>query len=94
MSEVYEMSDLQKYIDDNLDNILEVDNNKDTEKQLGESIKQKRINANMSQIELSKKSGIQQSGISKIERGYANLTIKQLKKIADALNSRIIIRLE
>jgi len=88
------MSDLQKYIDDNLDNILEVDNNKDTEKQLGESIKQKRINANMSQIELSKKSGIQQSGISKIERGYANLTIKQLKKIADALNSRIIIRLE
>ena len=88
------MSDLQKYIDDNLDNILEVDNNKDTEKQLGESIKQKRINANMSQIELSKKSGIQQSSISKIERGYANLTIKQLKKIADALNSRIIIRLE
>jgi predicted transcriptional regulator len=88
------MSDLQKYIDDNLDNILEVDNNKDTEKQLGESIKQKRINANMSQIELSKKSGIQQSSISKIEKGHANLTIKQLKKIADALNSRIIIRLE
>ena len=89
------MSDLQKYLDANLDTlVIPDDKNADMETKLGQTIKIKRKALNMSQLELSIKSGIQQASISKIEKGHANITINQLKKIANALELKIDIRLE
>lgn len=45
---------------------------------------------NLSQAQLSKITGINQSKISKIETGKANPTFKMLKKIGKALNTSLI----
>lgn len=49
-------------------------------------LKELRIKAGLSQMELSKKSGVDRSGISDIERDVAtNITIKTLERLAFAL---------
>lgn len=48
-----------------------------------------RNNAGLSQEQLSQKTGIDQSDISKIERGTANPSISTLDRIAKALNRKI-----
>ena len=58
---------------------------------LGYKIRELRRNANLSQTELASKVGIDQSDLSKIEKGLANPTIKQITKVLDALNQRITI---
>ena len=47
--------------------------------------------AGLSQQELSRKSGITQSDISKMESGKANPSIRTLRKLANALNKTLHI---
>ena len=61
---------------------------------VGESISYARLCREKSQAELAELSGIDQSDISKLERGVANPSIKTLKKIADALDCNLVVKLE
>ena len=61
---------------------------------LGYKIKQKRIELKMSQEELAEKIGIDQSDLSKIEKGSANPSIKMLSRIASGLKSKASIIIE
>ena len=89
------MSNLQRFLDDNLDTITIDDKNSlSLENELGEAIMIRRKHLGMSQSDLAKASGIQQANISRIEKGHSNFTINQLKRIASALGASITIRLE
>lgn len=90
------MSDLQKFLDNNLGYLFNSNSydNSDIELEIGRTIKKKRLEKNMSQIELSRLTSITQSNISKIEKGKVNITIAQLKRIATALKLKIRISME
>lgn len=51
-----------------------------------------RIKKDLTQKELAEKMGTTQSAISRLEKGNVNPTISFLKKLADALDSRLDIR--
>ena len=53
-----------------------------------------RINSNMTQKELSDKSGIRQSNISRIENGTCSPTIATLQALAEGLGKKLIISFE
>ena len=61
---------------------------------IGYQIKQKRLEQFMSQEELAIKSGIDQSDLSKIERGCMNPSVKMLKKIANGLGLKLKLSFE
>lgn len=61
---------------------------------IGAEIAGARASRNISQKELAKKLGLDQSDVSKIERGVSNISMKTLRKIADALDCKIKIELE
>jgi transcriptional regulator with XRE-family HTH domain len=48
-------------------------------------IREARINANLSQAELGRRVGLDQSGISRLERGLRPVTVAMLKLLAAAL---------
>ena len=50
-----------------------------------------REEAGMTQTELAEKCGIRQSNISRLEKGGGNPTLQMLLKIADALDSDLVI---
>ena len=50
-----------------------------------------RIRAGMTQTELSKKSGISQADISRLENGTRNPSLALLKRLAEALDSTLKI---
>ena len=50
-----------------------------------------RINAGMTQVELSKKSGISQADISRLEKGTRNPSLNLLKRLAEAMDSTLNI---
>ena len=50
-----------------------------------------RINAGMTQVELSQKSGISQADISRLEKGTRNPSLKLLKRLAEAMDSTLSI---
>ncbi|MCR5210954.1 MAG: helix-turn-helix transcriptional regulator [Lachnospiraceae bacterium] len=50
-----------------------------------------RINAGMTQMELSKKSGISQADISRLEKGTRNPSLNLLKRLAEAMDSTLSI---
>ena len=50
-----------------------------------------RINAGMTQVELSQKSGISQADISRLEKGTRNPSLNLLKRLAEAMNSTLSI---
>ncbi|MCR5523963.1 MAG: helix-turn-helix transcriptional regulator [Clostridia bacterium] len=50
-----------------------------------------RAKANMSQAELSAKTGIDQADISKIERGVANPSVATLKRLANGLGAELTV---
>ncbi len=58
----------------------------DIKKQLGKKIKELRLRAGYSQEELASKAGLHRTYISDIERGERNVSVENIKKIADALN--------
>lgn len=61
---------------------------------IGYKIKQKRLEMNLTQEELALKVGIDQSDLSKIEKGNANPSIKTIYKIVCGLDSKISIDIE
>ena len=58
---------------------------------LGYKIRELRRNAGLSQVELASKAGIDQSDLSKIEKGLANPSIKQITRVLSVLNQKITI---
>ena len=52
-------------------------------------IKDCRLKAGLTQINLAKKTGLSQQSISFVEQGYINMSLRTLKKIADALNLKV-----
>ena len=58
---------------------------------LGYKIRELRRNADLSQVELANKAGIDQSDLSKIEKGIANPSIKQISRILSVLNQKLSI---
>lgn len=58
---------------------------------LGYKIKLKRLEQELSQEELAEKVGIDQSDLSKIEKGNANPSLKMISRIAKGLNSKVYI---
>lgn len=50
-----------------------------------------RINSNMTQKELSMKSGVRQSNISRIENGTCSPTIATLQALAEGLGKKLVI---
>lgn len=61
---------------------------------IGYKIKQRRIELSLSQEELAAKVGIDQSDLSKIEKGNANPSVKMLTRIATGLNSKASFNLD
>ena len=60
---------------------------------IGFQIKEKRLEQNLTQEELANRVGIDQSDLSKIEKGLLNPTIKMVNRIAKGLNSNLSISL-
>ena len=77
----YDGVDVTKEYDD-IDNVI-----------VGYLIKEKRLELNLSQEELADRVGIDQSDLSKIEKGNANPSIKMLRRIAAGLESKISINI-
>lgn len=59
--------------------------------QVGEAVMSARARAGFTQGELASRTGIDQSDISKIERGLANPSVSTLNRIAAALGERLVI---
>ena len=77
---VYEEGiDVSKEYDD-IDNVV-----------IGYKIRTLRKSADLSQTELAKKAGIDQSDLSKIEKGLANPSIKQITKVLSVLGAKITV---
>lgn len=92
------MNDLQKYLDNNLMDVKFSNDeeiiSEDVEKVLAESIIFMRQRKGLTQEDLSRITGIQQSSISKIENCNGNPSLKKLKKIAKGLKCKLVIRME
>ena len=61
---------------------------------VSEEIRRVRAEAGLTQKDLAELTGIDQSDISKIERGMSNPTIGTLERIADAMGGKLVIRIE
>ena len=88
------MSDLKKYLNKQLKN-KDFKNewiNLQPEMELIRTIVKARTDKNITQKELSIKTGINQADISKIETGTRKPSLKILEKIADALDMAIKIQ--
>lgn len=67
----------------------------DAEFELFESLIKARERAGLTQAELAKKIGTKQPALSRLERGgFKKATVETLKKIADALDARLVIKLQ
>lgn len=67
----------------------------DSEFELLGSMIKAREKSGLSQSELSRRTGIKQPAISRLEKGgYTKATVETLKKIANALGARLVIKLE
>lgn len=62
----------------------------DFAKKLGKNIKMMRVYKEQSQAELSFKSGLDQSYLSRVENGTVNVTVNKLCRIAKALECNLI----
>jgi transcriptional regulator with XRE-family HTH domain len=65
---------------------VEMKNAPEIEKVLGEAIRARRLTNGWSQEELSFESGLHRTYIGAVERGEKNLTVKNLVRIAIALD--------
>lgn len=61
---------------------------------VGNALSLARARAGISQSELATQTGINQSDISKLERGIGNPSIGTLKRLADALKMELIIQIK
>lgn len=60
-------------------------------KALADSVREVRKKQGLTQAELGKKAKISQQTISFFEKGYVNISLKNLKKIVDALGLRVAL---
>ena len=89
------MSNLQSFLDDYLCKVSKIDDYIDNDfVQFGREIKRYRLLTGLTQKELSVKTGISQACLSNIEKGRYNLSIKQLLRIVEGLNCKVVFRLE
>lgn len=90
---VNNMSDLKKYLNKQLKNkeFKKEWDNLQPEMELIRTIVKARVAKNITQKELSVKTGINQADISKLETGTRKPSLKILEKIADALDMAIRI---
>jgi len=59
---------------------------------IAQQIKDLRLNLGYTQKDLAEKLGVIQQYISKIENGHENISIDALKKVADALDKKLIVK--
>lgn len=85
------MDDFTKYLNKNLDNpeFKKEWDALETESQIMRTLIDARLAAGMTRKQLSEKTGINQSNISKIERGTGNPSIATLERIASALGKKV-----
>ena len=90
----WKMSDLSAYIKKQLDNpeFRDLYEKSEGEYQVAREIIKARIERQMTQKELSEKTGIRQSNISRIENGNCSPTVETLEKIAEGLGKKLEIR--
>ena len=62
--------------------------------QVGNAVAAARAKKGLSQRELSEATGIDQSDLSKIERGTANPSVSTLTRIAEAMAAKLIVSIE
>ena len=62
--------------------------------EVGDVVMSARARKGITQKELSDMTGIDQSDISKLERGVSNPSVSTLSRIADALDSKLVIMME
>jgi ribosome-binding protein aMBF1 (putative translation factor) len=67
----------------------EVNLSRELQVAFGENVRSQRMKLGLKQSDLSIRCGIDQSVISKIERGEFNLTIKQMTRLAKALDGEV-----
>lgn len=67
----------------------------DAEFELAASMIKARERAGITQGELARKIGTKQPALSRLERGgFSNATVETLRKIADALDMRLVVKLQ
>jgi ribosome-binding protein aMBF1 (putative translation factor) len=96
------MNDFQNFLDETLSQInvdrLEKDAEEvyeyDIHREIQELVINTRADAGLTQKELADKSGLTQSNISNIEKGITCPTLDSLKKIADAMDKRLVVQFE
>ncbi len=87
------MDDFTKYLNKKLENpeFRKEWDSLETEYQIMHEMMKARIEAGMTQKQLSEKTGINQSNLSRIENGSANPSVATLEKIASALGKKVSI---
>lgn len=95
------MSDLQAYLDKALKNISFHDDRTETslfeydiEAEVRQLIVSTRTDLGITQKQLSNKTGLSQSNISKIENGTYHPSLTTLKRIADGFGKKLTIQFE
>ena len=88
------MSDLQKYIEKQMEN---PDFRKEREStradfEVARALIAARVSADITQNELAKRTGIRQSNISRIENGACSPTVATLQSLADGLGKKLSIK--
>lgn len=58
-------------------------------KKFGQEIRRQRIKANFSQEKLAELSGLHRTYVGAVERGERNISLQNIKRIADALNIEV-----
>ena len=71
--------------------LIEEEQQTDANRLLAYHLLMQREKKNMTQKELSEKTGIYQADISKIERGLGNPSLSTLKRLADGLGMNLVI---
>lgn len=87
------MDDFTRYLKKNLENpeFRKEWDALETETQIMRSLIEARLEAGMTQKQLSEKTGINQSNLSRIERGNGNPSVATLGRIAAALGKKVSI---
>ena len=94
------MSDFQQFLDLNLSSVQFNNKESNTEtiesydiyKEIRDMIITIRRENHITQKELASKCGVTQANISNLEKGTSKPTIDTLKKIADALGMRLVVK--
>ena len=94
------MSDFQQFLDLNLSSVQFNNKESNTEtiesydiyKEIRDMIITLRRENHITQTELASKCGVTQANISNLEKGTSKPTIDTLKKIADALGMRLVVK--